>query len=229
MKKKYKNCKMFAMSILSTCEIKCSCGETFEAELWKAVNVFDDPDLRDVILSGRFNTVQCSKCSKFFYHEHFFMYQDLQNELIAYVYPKENQSMAGEFRNKMLSEFKELIDGIEEFKKIDFEPVLYFGIEDLVSTLNHEDNIKDETDIVDIISKTLDFDIIDIKPSKARNLCIVNKIPKIKKSTGNLKSDIVLGLEKLLKYNPNLNEYKNLFTRINQNNSCLDEILLHKR
>lgn len=217
------------MSILSNCEIKCGCGETFEAELWKAVNVFDDPDLKDVILSGRFNTVQCPKCNTIFYHEHFFMYQDLQNELIAYVYPKENQYMAKEFRTKMLSEFKELIAGIEEFKKIDFEPILYFGIEDLISTLNHEDNIKDETDIVSIISKMLDFDIIDIKPSKARNLCIVNKIPKNKKSTGNIKLDIVLGLEKLLEYNPNLTEYKNLLTRIKQSNFCLNEILSHKK
>ena len=71
------------MSILSNCEIKCNCGETFEAEVWKAVNVFDDPDLKDVILSGRFNTVECPHCKKVFYHEHFFMYQDLQNELIA--------------------------------------------------------------------------------------------------------------------------------------------------
>ena len=56
------------MSILSNCEIKCNCGETFEAEVWKAVNVFDDPDLKDVILSGRFNTVECPHCKKVFYH-----------------------------------------------------------------------------------------------------------------------------------------------------------------
>ena len=217
------------MSILSTCEIKCSCGEIFEAELWKAVNVFDDPDLKDVILSGRFNTVQCLKCNKNFYYEHFFMYQDLQNELIAYVHPKESQSMAKEIRNKMLSEFKELVNGIDEFKTIDFEPILYFGIEDLISTLNNEDTINIETDIVDILSKTLDFDIINIKPSKARNLCIVNKIPKIKKSTGNINLDIVLSLEKLLKFNPNLKEYKNLLTRIKQNKNFLDEILFHKK
>lgn len=217
------------MSILSNCEIKCNCGETFEAELWKAVNVFDDPDLRDVILSGRFNTVQCPKCHQFFYHEHFFMYQDLQNELIAYVYPKENQSMAREFRNKMLSEFKELTDGIEEFNKIDFEPTLYFGIEDLINTLNHENDIKDEIDIVDFTSKILDFDLIEIKPSKARNLCIVNKIPKSKKKTGDIRTDIVSGLEQLLQYNANLTEYKNLLTRIKQNISCLDEILLHRK
>ena len=149
------------MSILSNCEIKCSCGETFEAELWKAVNVFDDPDLKEVILSGRFNTVECPKCHKIFYHEHFFIYQDLQNEMIAYIYPQ--------------------------------------------------------------------ADKVKIKPAKARNLCILHTIPKTKKSTGDIKKDIVSGLEQLLEYNPNLVEYENLLARIKQNISCLDEILLHKK
>ena len=41
------------MSILTNCEIKCDCGEKFEAEVWKAVNIFDDPDLKEVVLSGQ--------------------------------------------------------------------------------------------------------------------------------------------------------------------------------
>ena len=189
------------MSILSNCEIKCSCGETFEAELWKAINVFDDPDLKEVLLSGRFNTVECPKCHKVFYHEHFFMYQDLQNELIAYVYPKEDEKSAKNLRKKMLSDFASLSKDIEELAEIDFEPVIYFGVEDLIK----------------------------IKPSKARNLCILHTIPKSKKSSGDIKKDIISGLEQLLKYNPNLVEYENFLARIKQNISCLDEILLHKK
>jgi hypothetical protein len=217
------------MSILSNCEIKCSCGETFEAEVWKAVNIFDDPDLKEVLLSGRFNTVECPHCKKVFYHEHFFMYQDLQNELIAYVYPKKEQEFATSLRQKMLSDFKSLTKGMEEFSKIDFEPIIYFGIEDLINTIKNEDNSKDEIDILNFIAKQIDLELIKIKPSKARNLCILHTIPKSKKSTGNIKEDIVSGLEQLLKYNSNLAEYKNLLARIKQNISCLDEILLHKK
>ncbi|MBR3628537.1 MAG: hypothetical protein IKN42_06820 [Elusimicrobia bacterium] len=217
------------MSILSNCEITCSCGKTFEAEVWKAVNIFDDPDLKDVILSGRFNTVECPHCKKVFYHEHFFMYQDLQNELIAYVYPKKEQEFAKNLRQKMLSEFNALTKDMQDFAEIDFEPVIYFGIEDLIDTIKNEDNSKDEIDILNFIAKRIDLDLIKIKPSKARNLCILHTIPKSKKSTGNLKKDIVSGLEQLLKYNPNLVEYENLLARIKQNISCLDEILLHKK
>ena len=217
------------MSILSNCEIKCSCGETFEAELWKAVNVFDDPDLKEVILSGRFNTVECPKCHKVFYHEHFFIYQDLENEIIAYIYPQSDKKMAADIRKKMLSDFKILSQGIEELEKIDFEPLLYFGIEDLIDTLKNEDYTKDEIDVLTFIAKRIELDLIKIKPSKARNLCVLHTIPKTKKSTGDIKKDIVSGLEQLLNYNPNLVEYKNLLARIKQNISCLDEILLHKK
>ncbi len=217
------------MSILSNCEIKCSCGEIFEAELWKAINVFDDPDLKEVLLSGRFNTVECPKCHKVFYHEHFFMYQDLENELIAYVYPKKDQDFATDLRKKMLSDFNALSKDIEELAKIDFEPIIYFGIEDLIDTIKSEENSKDEIDILNFIAKRIELDLVKIKPSKARNLCILHTIPKSKKSTGDIKKDIVAGLEQLLKYNPNLTEYENLLARIKQNISCLDEILLHKK
>ena len=217
------------MSILSNCEIKCSCGETFEAELWKAINVFDDPDLKEVLLSGRFNTVECPKCHKVFYHEHFFMYQDLQNELIAYVYPKEDEKSAKSLRKKMLSDFASLSKDIEELAEIDFEPVIYFGVEDLINTIKNEDYIKDEIDILNFIAKRIELDLIKIKPSKARNLCILHTIPKSKKSSGDIKKDIISGLEQLLKYNPNLVEYEKFLARIKQNISCLDEILLHKK
>ncbi len=217
------------MSILSNCEIKCSCGETFEAELWKAINVFDDPDLKEVLLSGRFNTVECPKCHKVFYHEHFFMYQDLQNELIAYVYPKEDEKSAKSLRKKMLSDFASLSKDIEELAEIDFEPVIYFGVEDLINTIKNEDYIKDEIDILNFIAKRIELDLIKIKPSKARNLCILHTIPKSKKSSGDIKKDIISGLEQLLKYNPNLVEYESFLARIKQNISCLDEILLHKK
>ena len=217
------------MSILSNCEIKCSCGETFEAEVWKAVNIFDDPDLKEVILSGRFNTVECPHCKKVFYHEHFFMYQDLQNELIAYVYPKKDQEFATSLRKKMLSDFYSLSKEIEDLAKIDFEPIIYFGIEDLIDTIKNEDNSKDEIDILTFIAKRIDLELIKIKPAKARNLCILHTIPKSKKSTGDIKKDIVSGLEQLLEYNPNLVEYESFLARIKQNISCLDEILLHKK
>jgi len=217
------------MSVLTSCEITCDCGETFEAELWKAVNVSDNPEVKDLITLGGFNLVSCPSCKQVFYWEHFFVYQDIKNELIAYVYPKNFEGQAAEYRTRMIKEFGDVIKSMEKTIKIDFEPVLYFGIEDLVATLKNEEYIKDEIQILDFISKRIELDLILLKPSAARNLCVVNTIPKIKKSSGDIRKDIVSGLEMLLKYNPNLSEYEKLLARIKKNLKCLDEILAHRK
>ena len=214
------------MSILSTCEIKCSCDEVFESELWKAVSISDDPDLKNLVLSGQFNVVECPKCHKMFYWEHFFVYQDIKNEFVAYVYPKAFEKDAAYYRQKMLSEFKEVADTMKQEIDIDFEPILFFGIEDLIATINNEDYLKDEIDVLKFIAKEIDLDLITIKPSVARNLCIPHVLPKHKK-TDNIKHNVMSGLEKLVSYNPNLGEYKKLFERVNKDISSLEQILLH--
>jgi len=217
------------MSISSNCEIICDCGETFEAELWTAVSVSDNPELKDLILSGEFNLVSCPKCNQIFYWEHFFVYQDIKSELVAYVYPKQYEKQAVEYRNYMLQNFKQVADSMKDIIKIDFEPILYFGIEDLAQTLKAEEYLKDEIQILNFIARRIDLDVIQIKPSMARKLCILNTIPKTIKSTKDIKRDIITGLEILLGYNPNLIEYEKFLARIKKNTSCLNEILLHKK
>ena len=216
------------MSILSSSEITCHCGEVFEADLWTAVSISENPELKDIITSGMFNVVECPKCKHLFYHEIFFIYQDISNELIAYVYPKDYEKQAKYYRKQMLDEFKEIVKSMKEAKDINFEPVLFFGIEDLTETLKNEDFLNDEIQIAEFISKRIGLNLIEIKHSKARNLCIPHLIPQIKKSSGNNIKDIIAGLEKLLSYNENLMEYEKFLVRIKQNPSCLDEILMHK-
>ena len=214
------------MSILSTCEIKCSCDEVFESELWKAVSISDDPDLKNLVLSGQFNVVECPKCHKMFYWEHFFVYQDIVNEFVAYVYPKSFEKDAAYYRQKMLSEFKEVAKTMKQEIDIDFEPILFFGIEDLIATINSEDYLKDEIDVLKFIANDMGLDLITIKPSVARNMCIPHVLPK-HKNASTVKQNVINGLEKIVSYNPNLNEYKKLFERVCSDINSLEKILLH--
>ena len=214
------------MSILSTCEIKCSCDEVFESELWKAVSISDDPDLKNLVLSGQFNVVECPKCHKMFYWEHFFVYQDIANEFVAYVYPKSFEKDAAYYRQKMLNEFKEVSETMKQEIDINFEPVLFFGIEDLIVAINNEDYLKDEIDVLKFIAKEIDLDLITIKHSIARNLCIPPVLPK-HKNASTVKQNVINGLEKLISYNPHMIEYKKLFERINSDINSLEKILLH--
>ena len=214
------------MSILSNREIICECGETFETNLWSAVSVSDNPELKEAIIAGEFNLVSCPKCHQMFYWEHFFIYQDLANEFIAYVYPKSYEKQATYYRNLMIRQFKEVALSTTEMV-IDFEPVLYFGIEDLVSTLKMEENINDEIQILKFVSKILGLNIINIKPSVARNFCIVQAIPVLKDEKDKTKA-VISGLEKLLEYNNNLVEFEKFLARIKSNPISLNEILSHK-
>ena len=59
------------MSILSNREIVCECGETFETNLWSAVSVSDNPELKEAIIAGEFNLVSCPKCHQMFYWDIF--------------------------------------------------------------------------------------------------------------------------------------------------------------
>ena len=214
------------MSILSGREITCSCGHVFEASLWSAVSVSENPELKEALISGEFNLVSCPKCNQMFYWEHFFIYQDLANEFIAYVYPKNYEKQATHYRNLMMRQFKEVATTTTEVL-IDFEPILYFGIEDLVSTLKMEENIDDEIQILKFVSKMLGLDVINIKPSIARKFCVIQTIPSVKNEKDKTKA-IISGLEKLLEYNNNLIEFEKFLARIKNNPLCLNEILVHK-
>ena len=214
------------MSILSSREITCNCGHVFEASLWSAVSVSENPELKESIISGEFNLVSCPKCQQMFYWEHFFIYQDLANEFIAYVYPKNYEKQATYYRNLMIEQFKEVALATTEVL-IDFDPVLYFGIVDLVSTLKMEENINDEIQILKFVSKMLGLNIINIKPSVARNLCIIQTIPILKNEKDKTKA-VISGLEKLLEYNNNLIEFEKFLARIKNNPMSLNEILMHK-
>ena len=75
------------MSTAKLEQIRCPCGEGFEADLYNSINAEDDPDLKESLVCGEINVVCCPKCSQIFYAEHFVLYHDPSVELIAFVYP----------------------------------------------------------------------------------------------------------------------------------------------
>lgn len=96
------------MSLQTLKEIKCACGDTFETEIYQSVSVGEDPELKDLILGGEFNMVECPHCHQVIYAENFVLYHDHAQELMAFVYPyamKENQ---GPMAEQMKATFSEL-------------------------------------------------------------------------------------------------------------------------
>jgi hypothetical protein len=205
-------------------EIECPCGHVFEAELLSAISISDNPELKSVLMGGEINVVSCPECKKIFYAECFVLYYDRENELIAFVYPLSFQNQAAQCKRKMREEFELALKSFEEKEKIRYEPLMLFGIEDLVSLLHSEQDIEDEEMVLKYLVSELPLDIVKIAPNLARKLRIPKILP-ISKEGGNLEAkSLISGLQILTKYNSNLLYYIEFLDKISKNKAMIADI-----
>ncbi|MBU0952472.1 MAG: CpXC domain-containing protein [Elusimicrobia bacterium] len=205
------------MSLTVFEEVKCPCGETFRTEVVSSINVQQNPEMRDLLLGGEINILKCPACGDFFYVEHFILYIDTPNELIAFVYPGENEKDRETYEMKMLEDFVTAQDALEPGQKINYTPVLIFGLDSLVDLLNYEDRRKDEVDVVKFVCKTNSIDQIKLKIAQAREV----NLPEVLPSFGGLtntekisKEAVIAGINKVLALSPGLKIYKEILKRI---------------
>jgi hypothetical protein len=219
------------MSISNLEEITCPCGEVFEAELLSAISVNDNPELKDALIAGEINLVSCPKCGQMFYAERFILYHDSENELIAFVYPLSFQEQAAQCKEKMRQEFSKALDNFEEGekKKINYEPLLIFGIEDLVLLLKAEQELEDEEMILTHLAASISVDTLKFSPATARKFSIPRILPVSKKIQGDDSASITEALKILLKRNPNLTNYSKLLEKLLKNKGVLDKSILGER
>jgi hypothetical protein len=203
------------MTISNIEEIKCPHGHLFEVNLLSAISVVDNPELKEALIAGEINLVSCPICNEMFYAECFILYHDSKNELIAFVYPLSFQEQAAQCKAKMKKEFELALANFEDKRKINYEPVLLFGIEDLVLLLHSEQNIEDEEAILKHIAQKLSLKTVKISPSLSRKLEIPKFLPVPKGFVKDLDvKALTEGLKILIKYNPNLWHYAELLERI---------------
>lgn len=215
------------MSISNKEEIICPCGNVFEAELLSAISAADNPELKEALIAGEVNLVSCPQCGEMFYAECFILYHDSKNELIAFVYPLSFQNQAAQCRKKMLNDFKLAIESFSEKQHINYEPLLIFGIEDLVLMLKNEQELEDEEMVLTYLAPNISLDIIKISPSLARKLNIPKVFPVLKgEKIFEIKS-ILPALEILVKHNSNLVNYVKFLEKLSKNKNILTDI--HKK
>ncbi|MCL2335712.1 MAG: CpXC domain-containing protein [Endomicrobia bacterium] len=213
------------MSISNLEEIKCPCGEVFEAELLSAISVSDNPELKEALISGEINLVSCPKCGDMFYAERFILYHDSENELIAFVYPLSFQNQASQCREKMLKEFKTASENIAREKQaINYAPLLIFGIEDLVLLLKAEQEVEDEEMVLSHIASKLSLGTIKIPPHIARKLGIPKILPVLKGEKELDHKSVLSALKTLTGHNPNLLNYIKLLDKISKSKNITEEI-----
>jgi hypothetical protein len=217
------------MSLSKLEEIVCPCGETFEAELWNAINPEEDPELKEVLLSGEVNIVCCPACGQIFYAEHFILYHDVPNEVLAFVYPTSFAQQATICAEKMNEDFQRAMGGLEQEKKLTYKPILLFGLDSLVDMIKVEEAISDEVSILQYSADELGISLLRMAPHAAREKQLPRVLPYVRDNDGDLREEIMLGLRKLLDYNENLSYYRALLESIESNvNWTLDRELFLK-
>ncbi len=212
------------MSISNLEEITCPCGEVFEAELLSAISVSDDPELKEALIAGEVNLVKCPKCGEMFYAECFILYHDSANELIAFVYPLTFQDQASQCRKKMQEEFRMALENFSEKQKINYEPLLIFGIEDLALLLKAEQELEDEEMVLSYLAPRIALETIRISPSLARKMNIPRIFPVPKGIKAFKTLSVIEGLKTLVKYNSNLIIYKKFLDKVLKNKSLFEDI-----
>ncbi|MDR2351177.1 MAG: CpXC domain-containing protein [Endomicrobium sp.] len=204
------------MTISNIEKIKCPQGHLFEVSLLSAISVADNPELKEALIAGEINLVSCPVCGEMFFAERFILYHDSKNELIAFVYPLSFQEQAAQCKAKMKKEFELALANFDERQKINYEPILLFGIEDLVLLLRSEQNIEDEEAILKYIAPKLSIKIVRISPHLSHRLGIPKLLPMPKDLKELDVKALTESLQTLVKYNPNLLHYAELLEKISK-------------
>ena len=215
------------MSLSKLEVVKCPCGETFEAELWNSINVNQDPELKEALLAGEINVVCCPGCHEIFYAEHFILYQDSLSELLAFVYPLSFSEQRAYWTSRMNEDFQKAVGAFDEDKRIDYKPVILFGLDELVEIINTEEELNDEISILKYIAQDLGISTMMLHPSLARPRNVPKVIPRVKIKDGCMREEIIGGINKLLSHNRNLIHYKKLLESIEKDRKwSLDKSLI---
>lgn len=200
------------MSLQALEEIKCPCGETFEAEIYQSVSVGEDPELKDLILGGEFNMVECHECRKIIYAERFVLYHDREQELLAFVYPIKMKDQKEYVAADMKSTYAALQKALPNGESLDYTPFALFGMDELCHILTLEDEIADESEIAAYISKELGLKIKRVDKSAARRKGIPPILPFMGKN--DFRENLLAGIEALLKKNDRLVHYRKLLAQV---------------
>jgi hypothetical protein len=118
-------------------ELTCECGRTFSASVYRAVNVTNDPRLRNSILDGSFNVVECPDCHEPLYADIPFLYHDMSAGLAIWVYPENESEREEEIRAKLRRVSEVLASSLGEGLRAGHRPSdgLVFGLEALIRRL----------------------------------------------------------------------------------------------
>ena len=205
------------MSTYNDIDITCAkCGHDFRGTIWTAINARQDPELKDLALGGELNMVMCVECAHVMYQERFLLYQDPSIELVAYVHPTAEKVREDVLKETMMQGFEEAQKVYEKSKRLTYQPVIYFGLASLMESLRVEEARDEESEVAQVICKEHGIPFLTVSPSDARLQKILRLLPGKNDGRTLRRSDLLSGLEQLLKINPAFHFYRELQETVKQ-------------
>lgn len=206
------------MSTLLEQDIVCPyCQFPDQAELWASINVKDDPELKDLLLGGELNMVECASCKEMFYADRFLLYHDPENELMAFVYPIGHRAERERWLAKTRTDFEQIQNGSDTSPHLNYGPLSLFGLDELVTLVEWDDEIQVQGEIVKALSQENDFPVQELRPSVARFHRLPRVLPLLKGSVLQGREALLAGIGALETINDRLFVYAEAKKRLLEN------------
>ena len=208
------------MSYLATKEKECPhCQFPNEIEVWSIVNVREDPELKDLLMGGELNLIECTSCQKIFYAEDFILYHDPDSELLAFVYPYEYKGEKDKYIQKTKDDFAASQSSLGLQGVVPYAPITLFGLDELLAVVEWDDEAKIQSDIVAMIAQERGLAIKKLHTAFSRAEKIPPLLP-LKSSGGTTEHEQMLAALRVIKSeNDHLTLYAQALDRLSQNTS----------
>lgn len=168
------------MSYLSEKEMECpACKFPNQVEVWSIINAAEDPELRDLLLGGELNMVECQSCKHVFHAEFFLLYHDPASELMAFVYPEAWKSAKAQWEEKTRRDFEEMQLQADDKHKVPYPPLTLFGFDELVAIVSWDEEVSVQGEIVKVLSDQNGLKLLQLSPAAARQKHLPMLLPYV--------------------------------------------------
>ena len=124
------------MSTGGKTSITCQCGRVFEDWIWQSANVTASPELKQQVLDGAMNVVECPACGTRFHVEVPFLYHDLDAREYIWVYPRSYEQQSAEVHASVEGMWEKVKAKVSPEMRTVFEDeyrvIVVFGMDALV-------------------------------------------------------------------------------------------------
>ncbi|MBV9080013.1 MAG: hypothetical protein JO102_02720 [Elusimicrobia bacterium] len=206
------------MSYLAEQEINCPyCKHPQTAELWSVINVREDPELKDLLLGGEVNVVDCEACHEAFFAEHFLLYHDPDNELMAFVFSTNDRENREAMTEKARADFYRGQNELPEAERLAYEPFTFFGFDELLAFVENDEEVGLQGEVVEAISQESRLPVRKLRPSVARRQNLPRVLPFVEEPGRSASESLVTGLRRLRDLNDRLTVYNETLERLSKN------------